>query len=118
MSFDVKVNEKAFDIDIDIEPVLKKASELAKKQMEKEPKLPRRRVNYAGSFYIEKEKNPHESVYVVKNREKWMDAFINNGHIVWNSTSGAFVQGTFHYNKGQEVADNYINSQKIKLKKK
>lgn len=119
MSDNVKVqfNEKAFDFEVDIEPTLRKAAEIAKKSMENNPKIPHDRVNYAGSFFIQKE-DGIEPTFIVANNEHWMDAFINNGHLIWNSDNGTFVEGTFHYEVAQELADKYVLGSKIKLKQK
>lgn len=114
----VEFNESAFDLEVDIEPVLKLAAKNALKSMANNPKIPHERVNYAGSFYIEKENNPDEMVYVVKNHESWMDAFINNGHIIWNSDNGTRIDGTFHYETAQEIADKIVLGSKVELKNK
>lgn len=118
MGIEIKIDPKMFNFEVDVDPILKEAVKRAKAEMEATPGLPEKRVNYKGSFFVSSSKKSGEKVYYVKNRKKWMDAMINNGHVVYNSKNGVVVSGTNHYNKGQAVADSYVRNATYKLKKK
>lgn len=118
MGVKITVNPEIFDLKIDVEPHLKKAAEIAKDEMAHTPGLPTKKVNYKGSFYTRKTTKKGNPVYYVKNKESWMDSFLNNGHVVHNAKNKKYVEGLFYFQKGEQKAEKYIDGVVFDFKKK
>lgn len=118
----IRVKEYPINVELETDEILKKVAEDALSTIKTmgKGKYPKKHGDYRNSFYIEKKTVGNKTVFFIKNKLDHFDAYINSGHIVWNSPNKKFVRGVFQYNKTQKKANAklFAELKDIKIKTK